>query len=442
MTKLNLLAIFVLAAAVAGLAQQPTTTPAQQPATGDQASQPQQKKEIKDPAEYNAYVNAIGIQDPAAKANALEQFVNQYPNSVVKEDAQEQLMAAYQQANNMPKALAAAEQVLKTNPNNVRALLVLAYIKRLSAQGGNAADAPLALKYGQQGLQALPNYAKPDGVPDADFQKFKTVATLVFNGAVGIGALNAKDYPTAQKALQTAYDMEVSANPNDPEAWLNAYPLATAYCSTKPVDKKGIWYGARAVALTKNNPQANGPISQYAKYCYTHFHGEADGWDQVLQQAASQTQPPADFNVAPAKTPAEQIQDLVKRVEPKKMDFDQWKLVFTYGDQPTADTVWNAIKGTPLAFQAQVIQAEKDRLLLASTYDNIQDKKADTEVVMAGPIPPTKMPKVGTEIAVVATPVSYDKDPYMMHLNEGKLAVQKGSTPATTPHHPTRRARR
>src|SRR5260370_37243958 len=106
MKKLNQLAIGVLAAAVAGVAQQQTTpTTAQQPAPGgqpgqtnttttdQQPAQPQQKKEIKDPAEYNAYIAAMELKDPsqaAAKANALEQFIAQYPNSVVKDDALEQ----------------------------------------------------------------------------------------------------------------------------------------------------------------------------------------------------------------------------------------------------------------------------------------------------------------------------------------------------------------
>jgi hypothetical protein len=57
---------------------------------------------IKDPAEYNAYVAAV---DPAKDANArisgLEAFVAQYPNSVMKNQALEILMGAYQQANNM-----------------------------------------------------------------------------------------------------------------------------------------------------------------------------------------------------------------------------------------------------------------------------------------------------------------------------------------------------
>ena len=41
---------------------------------------------IKDPAEYNAYTNAVGQSSPAAKASAIEQFLTQYPNSQVKEE--------------------------------------------------------------------------------------------------------------------------------------------------------------------------------------------------------------------------------------------------------------------------------------------------------------------------------------------------------------------
>ena len=88
-------------------AQQPA---AQQPAaagqaaqSGQAAAQPQQKKEIKDPAEYNAYVGAVQQQDPTAKISGLEAFLTQYPNSVMKEDALDLLMATYQQANNQAK---------------------------------------------------------------------------------------------------------------------------------------------------------------------------------------------------------------------------------------------------------------------------------------------------------------------------------------------------
>src|ERR1700749_4992827 len=85
---------------------------------------------IKDPAEYNAYTNAVGQSAPAAKAAAIEQFLQQYPNSVVKEEMLEQLMAAYEQAGQADKELDGANSLLQVNPNNLRALTIVVYMEK------------------------------------------------------------------------------------------------------------------------------------------------------------------------------------------------------------------------------------------------------------------------------------------------------------------------
>ena len=97
---------FVLVTALAAGAQDATpqqTQPAAQPATGQQpaAQQPAGQQapgqtgagspEIKDPAEYNAYLGAYQQKDPNAKVSALEAFLTQYPNSVMKTTALELL---------------------------------------------------------------------------------------------------------------------------------------------------------------------------------------------------------------------------------------------------------------------------------------------------------------------------------------------------------------
>src|ERR1700758_8274 len=123
----------VLGLAVAAAGQDATQQPAQP------AAPAQQKKEIKDPAEYNAYVGAVQQQDPAAKISGLEAFLTQYPNSVMKEDALEALMGTYQQKGDPVKMGDAAQRLLAVNPNNVRALALLAFSKRMAAlQGQNA----------------------------------------------------------------------------------------------------------------------------------------------------------------------------------------------------------------------------------------------------------------------------------------------------------------
>src|SRR5579872_5290912 len=64
--------------------------------------QPEQKppdnKIMTDQAEYDAYTQAVNTSDPMKRAEALVAFVAKYPQSVVKEDAQVQQTAAYQEA--------------------------------------------------------------------------------------------------------------------------------------------------------------------------------------------------------------------------------------------------------------------------------------------------------------------------------------------------------
>src|SRR5690348_12110612 len=140
--KTSLAAVVLALGAIAAIGQTTASQPQAQPATPATPpaapGQPQQKKEIKDPAEYNAYVGAVQQQDPAAKISGLEAFLTQYPNSVMKQDALEILMGAYQQTGNQQKMMDTAQKLLQADPNNVRALALLTYTLRARALGGGA----------------------------------------------------------------------------------------------------------------------------------------------------------------------------------------------------------------------------------------------------------------------------------------------------------------
>src|SRR5437764_6677399 len=117
----------------AGAGQPGQSQPAQnQPGQGQPGN-----KEIKDPAEYNAYIAALNSTDPAQKAAALAAFLNQYPQTVVKSDALEQEMAAYQAANNPAKVKETARTILQENPNHVRARAIATAFERVAATGGD-----------------------------------------------------------------------------------------------------------------------------------------------------------------------------------------------------------------------------------------------------------------------------------------------------------------
>lgn len=405
--------------------QQPAgaqTAPGQQPA--GQPAAPQQKKEIKDPAEYNAYMGALNATDPNQKAIALEGFLQQFPNSVMKPDALELLMAAYQQAGNMAKVTETAQRLVQVDPTNLKALALLTYLGRANATTPQALAQ--AAQYGQQGLQALKTAQKPEGMNDADWQKLKSQVAPIFSGAVGQNAYANKDYPTAQTNLQAAVD----ANPND---LTNVYPLGAAYLEATPPNPLGFWYIARASALAAQNPQQQQAIAKYGRNRYIKYHGGDDGWNELVQQAAANPQPPANFAVAPAPTPAEQAAKLVQTKAVKDMSFDEFQLIFTSGNEQAAQQVWDQIKGKPIAFVAKVIESSPTKLSLAATYDDIQASKTDVELTMIAAIPAKLVPKPQAEAQVEGVPVSYTANPFMITMEKGKLVGKEAAGAAEKP---------
>ena len=232
----------LLVAAITAFAQ--TAAPAQTAPTPAAAP----KKEMKDPAEYNAYMGAEQQTDDAAKISGFEAFLTQYPNSTYKEDALELLMIAYQKTGNQPKMQDTAQRILQVNPCNLRALALVAYSKQAMATAGqnaqqNFADAGQA---GDKGLQCLQTATKPEGTSAADWDKLKSTTTGIFNNAAGMSAYSAKDYAKAEQSLRVAVE-------GDPTNLTEVYYLALADLAPGAAEKdvEGLFFIARAVNLAQ-----------------------------------------------------------------------------------------------------------------------------------------------------------------------------------------------
>jgi len=424
--KTSLVAIVLMFAGIA-LGQQPTgTQPQTQPAAPAQPAQPaasqpqQQKKEIKDPAEYNAYVGALQQQDPNAKISGMEAFLIQYPNSVMKEDALESLMGAYQQTGNQAKVMDTVQRLLQANPNNLRALALLSYMDRAKGTPQGLAE---GAQYANRGLEALKTAPKPDGMSDADFDKLKKQMGGIFDGTAGLAALQNKDYATAEQDLRAA----VEADPTDIQ---NVYPLGLAYLTATPPDQvNGLFFIARAANLASGAGQTQ--ITAYGKSQYVKYHGSDQGWTDVLATAKANPLPPQGFTITKyvPPTPAEQAADLVKTKTPKEMSFAEWELVLSAGKPEDADKVWNAIKGVSLQMEGQVIKASPTELDIAGSEDDIEKKQADIVLTMSGTIPAKLMPQEGSTLDFEGTPASYTPTPFVMTMEKGALLTK--APPAT-----------
>jgi tetratricopeptide (TPR) repeat protein len=408
---------------------QTTTQPAQgQSAAPAAQGQPaaSQAPVIKDPAEYNAYVAAVQQKDPNAKISGMEAFLTQYPNSVMKNQALEILMQTYQQAGNVDKATATAAKLVAADPCQVPALTLLTYVDRAKAQGGDPNGKQLsadAEKYGQQGLDCLPKFNKPEGTSDTDFTKMKSQMTENFEAGIGWGALQEKDYPKAAQHLKAA----VEANPPDSQKDLSLiYPLALAYLSQTPPDyQNGVWYAARAAAVAPAQSQAG--IEKYARSQYVKYHQGDDGWDNVINAAkAGGPQVP----IPPPPTPADQAHDMVAKTAPEKMDFATWEFVLTNGSQADQDTVWNAIKGKAVQMNGTVISTEPEQFMIAGSSDDIDAKKADITLKFEEKVPVRLIPKDGASFDFQGEPASYTSNPFMMVMEKGQLLRAKPAAPA------------
>jgi tetratricopeptide (TPR) repeat protein len=435
MKKILVTVVLGLGIAATGQTTPPPAQQPAQPAQGQAAAAPAQAPVIKDPAEYNAYVGAVQQTDPAAKISGLEAFVTQYPNSVMKNQALEILMGAYQQTGNQQKTTDTAMKLVAADPNNVRAMALLAYFDRLRAQGGDPNAKQLladAKKYGQQGLDALPKFNKPEGTSDADFQKMKDQMKGIFDAAIGVSALQDKDYPTAIAHLRPAAD----ANPAD---FSVVYPLALAYLT--PIDPKtpldpanavnGIWFAARAAAVAPAQAQAQ--IEKYARSQYVKYHAGDDGWADVLAQAKANPMQPAGFTIKPAPTPAEQAHKMVQGTTPEKMDFATWEFVLSNGNQEDQDAVWNAIKGKAVQMNGTVMSSTPTQFMIAGSSDDIDAKKADITLNFEDTVPAKLMPKDAASLDFQGEPSSYTPNPFMMVMDKGRLLKAAAPTPAKKP---------
>jgi tetratricopeptide (TPR) repeat protein len=424
--------VTLVLALTAGAFGQGGAQPAQQPA--DQANVPTNQKVIKDPAEYNSYMTALNLTDPAAKAQAMENFVKQYPNSIVKGEALEQAMAAYQGLNNPAKVEAVANQLLQLDPGHVRALAIIVAIKQGQAQTPQQ-FAELRSK-AEKGLQELPTWKKPEGVSDADYEKLKTQMKGIFSSAVGFAALNTKDYAAAK----TAYLQSIEINPNN---FAEYYRLAVAMLESNPPDVNGYWYGAKAISLAQaqGNQAAVASISPYLTSRYKKYHGGPDGWDQIVASTGQSTAPPAGFTVKPAPTVCELAAAAVPQDgSPIDLSFSDRETVLSCRDKSpanksAADVVWQDMQKlqkngeAKLKVPVKVIAVpDNNTLEVAVSEDNQKDNKTDMKVQMEKPM--TKPPAVGVTTDIIGVISEYTPEPFMFTMTKGELPAVK---PAAKP---------
>jgi hypothetical protein len=399
---------------------------------------------IKDPAEYNAYANATSQSTPQAKAQAIEAFLQQYPNTVAKTDLLGQLMGAYQ-TYDAAKTLDAAKRLIQVDPNNLRALTFVVYLEHQQANGNQAA-LDQAAEDANKGLNA----AKDPCMAQADYDKVKDAATPIFYSAIGADDVAKKD----SKSAIDAYTKELQSYKDPAQSTvvpglLDTIYLGQAYLQEDPKDlKNAVWFLTRAAQFAKPPYQAQ--IEAQAEYWYKKYHcaqndgacqAKPDGLPAIQQLAGVPANifPPSGYNPTPAPpppTPQQIVQQVLASTPPDQLGLADKEYVLANGSPDDQQKVWATMNGVTAEIPGVVVGATANQVQLAVTPDNQQSNKADFTVNMKTAL--KDVPKQGDKVTYVATFDSYTSNPPMIILKDGELkAAPKAPVHHTTTHHST-----
>jgi hypothetical protein len=400
---------------------------AQAPGSGVQMSQ----------EEYAKYNNALTQTTPAAKAAAFEDYLKSYPNSAVKADVLGQLMFAYNQTGDEGKTLDAADRLLAIDPNNLRALTLEVYYRRLDADkltdpAAKQAALDKAATYAQTGLNA----PKPADMSQSDYDTLKKAAAPTFESAVADDDLAKKDNADAITALKTEIDANADQTQKPSPVLQDVYVLAQAYYTSTPPDYLNCaWYATRAAAFAPEPYKTQ--IGQLASYCYSKYHGSKDGYPAMQTAVQTQVDPPAGFfdTIKPAPKPEDIVTNLIATTpDLATLALSDKEFVLQYGKQADADKVFDTIKGKEVEIpDAVVVAATADQLQVAVSDDSKQAAPKPTADFTFNMKEPLKtVPNVGDKVTLDGTYASYTQSPLMITMSDGSVVVPKKPTPV---HH-------
>jgi hypothetical protein len=351
--------------------------------------------QIKDPAEFNSYQMATTQSDPKAKAAALEQFLTQYPQSVVKSAVLDMLIDTYQQLQDPDKTLKAATTLLQVDPKNMKATFISVYIKKSQcAKTSDKQTCDDAATLANTGLQIQ----KPAAVSADDWTKQTGATYPLFDSTIALDdAVSKKDF----KAAQDEYTAELKLYSDDQSKTAglsDTLLLAQAYSQPGAAQDlvKAVWFYARVWDFAPANYKSQ--IEPKLEYYYKKYHGALDGLDAIKQQALASVFPPANLHIDPAKSPQEQIHDLiVSTPDLTTLALADKETILAFGSKEDADKLWGLLQGKQTPVPGVVISATTTQIKVAVTQDAKDAKVADFIVNLKEPLKESEVPAAGFE---------------------------------------------
>src|SRR5882762_8404890 len=156
-------------------------------------------KQVNTYSEYALYAMALQTTDARKRIALIEDLQQRNPQSQYVGQMKPVLFQAYRQAGDNTKAVAVAEKILESDPNNDEMLLVVA--DSFLQQGKEPSK---VVAYSTKMIDLMNTKAKPEGTSDADWENRKKTMTGLGHFMIGKLNFNDKKYGPADKELRVA----------------------------------------------------------------------------------------------------------------------------------------------------------------------------------------------------------------------------------------------
>jgi tetratricopeptide (TPR) repeat protein len=400
-------------------------------ATAPSSSAPQ--KNWKDRGEYDLFDAITKDTNPKTKLEKLQQWLKQYPQTDYVTERRTLLLATYFQLGMAKEAVDVAKQILGNDPNNFSALFItVSFTQALAGQN----PTPDVLDQGESAAKAL--LAILDKIPpnftEEQWKNQKPQIEALAHTTLGWVALQKKNWQAAEAEFQKALQL----NPNDGQV---DYYMGTAIASEKDPAKMptALFYFARAATYEGQgalNPAGRQQVMGYVQRAYKGFHGNDEGFNNLLAAAKSSSLPPADFKIKNATEIAEDLQKKAAEDAAKNPELTLWKNIKAELTGPDGANYFNSsMKEAQVpTLKGKVVRLEPETkpktIIMALEDGTTPDATLKFEMALPGKVDP------GTELSFEGVPQSYTATPFMVVFNVEPDKLHGWTGKNAPVHHP------
>jgi tetratricopeptide (TPR) repeat protein len=178
------------------------------------------RQELGDPKEEAAYqaFHKVSEGDGDKKIHLGIAFLTKYPSDRYAESVYEELSQAYYDRKDLPSFYTYSEKGISLFPDDVHLLALSGWIiPRAFDPHEPDADKKLdkAELYEKHALVVMDKMQKPAGLPDDQFNQFKTGELAVAHSGLGFVYFRREQYDASAKELITATQNEATPDPTD-----------------------------------------------------------------------------------------------------------------------------------------------------------------------------------------------------------------------------------